>query len=61
MAGMQPMKNPNMMAAQMQRDGSGMDLNGQRAPSPGSNEHALSPNKRARVDGTSSVVPCDVY
>jgi hypothetical protein len=61
MAGMQPMKNPNMMAAQMQRDGSGMDLNGQRPQSPGSNENAPSPNKRLRVDGTSSVIPCDVY
>lgn len=52
MAGMQ-MKNPAMMAAQMQRDGSGMDMNGQRPQSPGSNENAPSPNKRPRVDGTS--------
>lgn len=52
MAGMQ-MKGPAMMAAQMQRDGSGMDLNGQRPQSPGSNENAPSPNKRPRVDGTS--------
>lgn len=55
MAGMQ-MKNPAMMAAQMQRDGSGMDMNGQRPQSPGSNENAPSPNnpnKRARIDGTS--------
>jgi len=51
MAGMQPMKNPNMMAANMQRDGSGMDMNGQRPQSPGSNENAPSPNKRPRVDG----------
>ena len=58
MAGMQPMKNSNMMAAQMQRDGSGMDLNGQRPQSPGSNENAPSPNKRPRVDGTSSAMPC---
>lgn len=49
-AGMQ-MKNPAMMAAQMQRDGSGMDMNGQRPQSPGSNENAPSPNKRPRVDG----------
>lgn len=50
MAGMQ-MKNPAMMAAHMQRDGSGMDMNGQRPQSPGSNENAPSPNKRPRVDG----------
>lgn len=49
MAGM-PMKNPAMMAAHMQRDGS-MDMNGQRPQSPGSNENAPSPNKRPRVDG----------
>jgi hypothetical protein len=55
MAGMQPMKNPNMI--QMQRDGSNMDINGQRPNSPGSNENAPSPNKRPRVDGTSSVTP----
>jgi len=52
MAGMQ-MKNPAMMAAHMQRDGSGIDMNGQRPQSPGSNENASSPNKRPRVDGTS--------
>jgi hypothetical protein len=60
MAGMQPMKNPNLMAAQaaqMQRDNSGMDMNGQRPQSPNSNENAPSPNKRPRVDGTSSVTP----
>jgi len=50
MAGMQ-MKNPAMMAAHMQRDGSGIDMNGQRPQSPGSNENASSPNKRPRVDG----------
>ncbi|KAF1851532.1 uncharacterized protein K460DRAFT_373522 [Cucurbitaria berberidis CBS 394.84] len=50
MAGMQ-MKNQTMMAAQMQRDGSGMDMNGQRPQSPGSNDNAPSPNKRPRVDG----------
>jgi hypothetical protein len=55
MAGMQPMKNPNMI--QMQRDGSNMDMNGQRPNSPGSNDNAPSPNKRPRVDGTSSVTP----
>ncbi|KAI4957964.1 hypothetical protein J4E86_005104 [Alternaria arbusti] len=49
MAGMQPMKNPNMI--QMQRDGSNMDMNGNRPNSPGSNENAPSPNKRPRVDG----------
>jgi len=52
MAGMQ-MKNPAMMAAHMQRDGSGIDMNGQRPQSPGSNENASSPNKRPRVNGTS--------
>ncbi len=50
MAGM-PIKNP-MMAAHMQRDPSGMDVNGQRPQSPGSNENAPSPNKRPRVEGT---------
>ncbi|KAI8933705.1 hypothetical protein NX059_009422 [Plenodomus lindquistii] len=49
-AGMQ-MKNPAMMAVQMQRDGSGMEMSGQRPQSPGSNENAPSPNKRPRVDG----------
>lgn len=39
-----------MMPTQMQRDGSGMDLNGQRPQSPGSAD-APSPNKRPRVDG----------
>ncbi|KAJ5021590.1 hypothetical protein PSV09DRAFT_2437794 [Bipolaris maydis] len=51
MAGMQQMKGPGMMTAQMQRDGSSMDMNGQRPNSPGSNENAPSPNKRPRVDG----------
>jgi hypothetical protein len=51
MANMAQMKNPAMMAAQMQRDGSNMDMNGQRPQSPGSNENAPSPNKRPRVDG----------
>lgn len=55
MAGMQSMKNPNMI--QMQRDGSNMDMNGNRPNSPGSNENAPSPNKRPRVEGTSSVTP----
>ena len=54
MANMGPMKNPAMMAAQMQRDGSNMDMNGQRPQSPGSNENAPSPNKRPRVDGKSA-------
>jgi hypothetical protein len=49
MAGMQSMKNPNMI--QMQRDGSNMDMNGNRPNSPGSNENAPSPNKRPRVEG----------
>ncbi|KAJ4990971.1 SOM1 protein [Stagonosporopsis vannaccii] len=51
MAGVGQMNKPNMMGAQMQRDGSQMDMNGQRAPSPNSNENAPSPNKRPRVEG----------
>jgi hypothetical protein len=51
MANMNQMKNP-MMAAQMQRDGSGMNLNGQQPQSPGSNDNAPSPNKRQRVEGS---------
>jgi hypothetical protein len=53
MANMNQMKNGGaMMGAQMQRDGSQMDMNGQRSQSPGSNENgAPSPNKRPRVDG----------
>jgi hypothetical protein len=50
MANMQ-MKNQQMLSAQMQRDGSGMDMNGQRPQSPGSSENAPSPNKRPRVEG----------
>lgn len=53
MANMAQMNKPNMMSAQMQRDGSQMDMNGQRAPSPNSNENAPSPNKRPRVEGKS--------
>ena len=51
MANMGQMNKPNMMAAQMQRDGSQMDMNGQRAQSPSNNENAPSPNKRPRVEG----------
>ncbi|KAF1354433.1 hypothetical protein EJ07DRAFT_133008 [Lizonia empirigonia] len=51
MANMGQMNKPNMIAAQMQRDGSQMDMNGQRAPSPNANENAPSPNKRPRVEG----------
>ena len=51
MANMGQMNKPNMMAAQMQRDGSQMDMNGQRAPSPNPNDNAPSPNKRPRVEG----------
>jgi hypothetical protein len=50
--GMGQMKNPGMMAAQMARDGSSMDMNGQRPQSPGPNENAPSPNKRPRMEGT---------
>lgn len=55
MANMGQMKNP-MMAAQMQRDGSNMDMNGQRPQSPGANENAPSPNKRPRMEGMMSPV-----
>ncbi|KAH7080106.1 hypothetical protein BKA63DRAFT_234945 [Paraphoma chrysanthemicola] len=52
MANMGQMKNPAMMtAAQMQRDGSNMDMNGQRPQSPGPNSDAPSPNKRPRMEG----------
>ncbi|KAF2268307.1 hypothetical protein CC78DRAFT_541038 [Lojkania enalia] len=51
MANMNQMKNQAMLSAQMQRDGSQMDMNGQRPQSPGSAENAQSPNKRPRVDG----------
>ena len=57
MANMGQMKNPVMMAAQMQRDGSNMDMNGQRPQSPGPNENAPSPNKRPRMEGTSRQSP----
>lgn len=56
MANMNQMKNPTMMAAHMQRDGSGMGMNGQNPQSPGSNDNAPSPNKRARVDGKLSSI-----
>ncbi|KAF1973644.1 hypothetical protein BU23DRAFT_127975 [Bimuria novae-zelandiae CBS 107.79] len=52
MPNMNQMKNQAMMSAQMQRDGSQMDMNGQRPQSPGSNENGASPNKRPRVEGT---------
>ncbi|UPX13041.1 uncharacterized protein EKO05_0003570 [Ascochyta rabiei] len=51
MANMGQMNKPNMMAAQMQRDGSQMDMNGQRPQSPSPNDNAPSPSKRPRVDG----------
>jgi hypothetical protein len=44
-------KQAMMQAAQMQREGSNMDINGQRGQSPSSNDNAPSPNKRARVEG----------
>jgi hypothetical protein len=43
----------NVTGARMQRDGSQMDMKGQHAPSPNSNEIAPSPNKRPRVEGKS--------
>jgi hypothetical protein len=55
MANMGQMKNPNIMATQMQRDGSNMDMNGQRPQSPGPNENAPSPNKRQRMEGMSTL------
>lgn len=45
------------MSAQMQRDGSQIDMNGQRPQSPGSNENGGSPNKRQRVEGTNPISP----
>ncbi|KAF2662488.1 hypothetical protein K491DRAFT_585303 [Lophiostoma macrostomum CBS 122681] len=51
MANMNQMKSQAMMGAQMQRDGSGMEMNGQRPQSPGSADNAPSPNKRQRVEG----------
>ena len=51
------MKNQAMLSAQMQRDGSGMDMNGQRPQSPGSADNAPSPNKRQRVEGNYSSSP----
>ena len=52
MANMNHLKNQAMMSAQMQRDGSGVDLNGQRPHSPSSTENAPSPSKRPRLDST---------
>jgi DNA invertase Pin-like site-specific DNA recombinase len=53
MANMGRTNKSNMTRARMQRDGSQMDMNGQRAPSPNSNEIAPGafPNKRPRVEG----------
>lgn len=51
MVGMNNMNKQAMMSAQMQREGSQMDMNGQRPQSPGSADNAPSPNKRPRVDG----------
>ena len=45
------MKNQQMIQTQMQRDGSGMDMGGQRPQSPGSVDNAPSPNKRPRLEG----------
>ncbi|CAI6339720.1 unnamed protein product [Periconia digitata] len=50
MANMNLQKQQAMMGAQMQRDGSQMEMNG-RPQSPGSNDNAASPNKRQRVEG----------
>ncbi|KAF2206053.1 hypothetical protein GQ43DRAFT_1618 [Delitschia confertaspora ATCC 74209] len=51
MANMNQMKPQGMTAPNMQRDHSGMDLNGQHPQSPASAENAPSPNKRPRVEG----------
>ena len=56
MANMGQMKNQALMAAQMQRDGSTMDMNGQRPQSPGASENAPSPNKRPRMEGMSPAI-----
>jgi hypothetical protein len=53
MANMGQTNKPNTTGARVQRDGSQMDINGQRAPSPSSNETAPSPKKRPRVEGKS--------
>lgn len=59
MGNMNTMNKQAMMSAQMQRDGSNMDMNGQRPQSPGSTENAPSPNKRPRVDGRPPQ-PCQI-
>jgi hypothetical protein len=51
MANMNQMNKQGLMAANMQRDGSGMDMNGQRTQSPNSTDNAPSPAKRARIEG----------
>jgi hypothetical protein len=53
MANMGRTNKSNMTGAQMQRDGSQMDMKGQHTPSPNSNEIAPFPNKRPRVEGKS--------
>ncbi|KAF2273395.1 uncharacterized protein EI97DRAFT_444924 [Westerdykella ornata] len=50
--GAMPMNKQAMLqSAQMSRDGSGMDMNGQRPQSPNSTDNAPSPNKRPRIEG----------
>lgn len=44
-------KNQQMMQQQMQRNGSDIDINGQRPQSPSSAENAPSPSKRPRLEG----------
>jgi hypothetical protein len=53
MANTSQTNKPNTTGAQIQRDGSQMDMNGQRAPLPNSNEQHSSPNKRPWVEGKS--------
>jgi hypothetical protein len=53
MASMGQTNKSNMTGARMQRDGSQMDINGQCAPSPSSNETAPSSNTWPWVEGKS--------
>lgn len=52
MGNMNMNKQAMLQSAQMSRDGSGMDMNGQRPQSPNSADNAPSPNKRPRIEGT---------
>lgn len=54
--GQMNMNKPMMQATDMQRQGSGMDLNGPRSQSP-AQDNAPSPHKRQRIDGASTSPP----